>query len=231
MSPSMRFSRNRIVFPRGSCRPFWSQLCDADLKVLDQVPDSDEVFAEALAAHPTAILGGFVSLTEQETRKAVDDPYYRRHWMNATGSNADALPCDVTASTEAVFPLPILRKASGALGILTTTPDFDRVIRRTPLVFRLGTDKLYSALSVEAVRLYNKRTNLFYQLFPATLGIRAVNLKELPIRVDEGGYAVVNYRSSLPAEVSAGDVLGGRLPDNALKDKIVFVGVSAFRTF
>jgi adenylate cyclase len=212
-------------------RPFWASLCDADLKELDKVPDSDEVFAEALAAHPAAILGGFVTLTEQDTPRPVDDPLYRRHWMNATGGNAGAMPSDVIASSEAVLPLAVLRKASGALGILTTTPDFDRVIRRTPLLFRLGPDKLYSALSVEAVRLYSKRTNLFYQLDPSTSAIRAVNLRELPIRVDEGARAVLNYRSSFPAEISASDVMADALPQDALKGKIVFVGASAAGLF
>lgn len=211
--------------------PFWSTLCDADLKVLRQVPDSDEVFAEALAAHPTTVLGGFVSLTGQAAAESVADPLYRRRWLCATGADSGALPSDLVAADSAVFPLPALRQASGALGILTTTPDFDRVIRRTPLVFRLGSDKLYSALSVEAVRLYTRRTNLFYRLDPATAAIRAVNLRELPVRVDEGARAVLNYRSGFPPELSAADVLGGTAPAGALAGKIVFVGASAAGLF
>ena len=211
-------------------KPFWSTLAEADLTVLDEIPDSDEVLAEALAAHPNTVLGAFLSLAEFPDGKRIDDPFYCRRWLNLAGMtdvDTERIPSDIIPATEAIFPLPIFRKANSAIGILTTNPDFDRVIRRTPLVFQLGKDKLYSALSVEAVRLHLHRTNLFYGLAPRTREIRSVRLRELPIRVDGGGNAAINYRSTAPDQYSVADIFSGSFPSNAFSGKIVFVGPTA----
>src|SRR5882724_4385053 len=63
----------------------------------------------------------------------------------------DALPF-APAFTGAVTTLPALEKAAKGNGSVTSLPDADGIIRRVPLIFRLG-DKLYPSLAAEALRV------------------------------------------------------------------------------
>lgn len=125
---------------------------------------------------------------------------------------------------------PLMARALSA-GFLTTLPDRDGVIRRSPLVLMNG-DKVYGALSLELARLYLKAP--YTELRPVRCRgsqtcLESIRLGDHVIRTDEYGMALVPYKGRRGSftYVSATSVLQGKVPPGLLKGAIVLVGTSA----
>lgn len=208
-------------------RPLWESIQGAPLtrEPFASIPDFDETFAASLAEHGRAVLG-CAFLLSQTHASAADDPLYLRRWNNIE-TDSTRRPQGLTPASSALFPLPLLRNATRRdTGALTITPDYDRIIRRTPMLIQYG-ENLYSALSIEAVRLYLRKRNNLYRLAPETGRLQAIHLHDTPITLDPGGVAVLNYRSNLPPTYPVHKVLSRELPPEALRGKLVFLGTSA----
>jgi hypothetical protein len=52
-----------------------------------------------------------------------------------------------------ICSIPLLKDAVASTAFFNTTVDEDNVVRRTPLLFAMGPDRIYPSLSLEAVRL------------------------------------------------------------------------------
>ena len=133
--------------------------------------------------------------------------------------------------------LPLLQAAArlGA-GHLNAMIDVDGVVRRLPMLVRTeegvhGTLALVMARTLLAQGPPPGPVTL--RLDPATLPLRGLTLRgpisNLQVPLDAGAMALVPYAApgTTFMRYSAADVLTGRLPPNALRDKVVFVGVSA----
>lgn len=131
--------------------------------------------------------------------------------------------------------LPELQAASMAAGYLNPLVDFDGIFRRVPLLAE------YQGEYYEALALATVRTLFDYPpIFPGFTdggddyaGLEWLSLptdeQDLRLAVDENVAALVPYRGkqgSFPY-ISASDLLHGRLPSNALANRIVLVGTSA----
>jgi adenylate cyclase len=208
-------------------RPLWESIQGAPLtpEPFTAIPDFDETFAASLAKNGRAVLGCAFSLS-QPPAPVANDPLYLRRWNNLE-TDSTCKPRGLTPASSALFPLPVLRKGTRRdTGALTITPDYDRIIRRTPLLIQYG-DNIYSALSIEAVRLYLRKRNNLYRLAPDTGHLQAIHLQETSITLDPGGVAVLNYRSNLPPAYPVHKVLSGEIPHAALRGKLVLIGTSA----
>jgi len=129
-------------------------------------------------------------------------------------------------ATGLVCALPGLSRAAEASGFLNASPDRDGVMRRAPLLVAWG-DHVYPSLSLAAVL--------------QARGVESVGLKATPGRdlrlimgglvvpLEERGTMLVRYRGRTGTfpQFSAADVLLGRLPEDAVRDQVVFVGVTA----
>lgn len=127
--------------------------------------------------------------------------------------------------------LPQLMERARSGGFVTTLPDRDGVIRRSPLVLRHG-DALYTALAVELARLHLDAP--FVRLQTARCRgqqtcIESLQVGDRHVRTDEHGAALVPYKGRRGSftYVSATRVLRGELPAGMLQDSIVLVGTSA----
>ncbi len=127
--------------------------------------------------------------------------------------------------------LPLLMERARSGGFVTTLPDRDGVIRRSPLVLRHG-DALYTALAVELARLHLEAP--FVRLQTARCRgqqtcIESLQVGDRHVRTDEHGAALVPYKGRRGSftYVSATRVLRGELPAGMLQDAIVLVGTSA----
>lgn len=208
-------------------RPLWESIPGVSLPAdsFAAVPDFDDGFAQALAQQGHALLGSAFYLGSSPAQ-AQEDPLYLRRWNNVDRDSTLA-PNGLLLASEAVFPLASLRKATRCdTGYLTITPDYDRIIRRTPLLLRYG-ENLYSALAIEAVRLHLRKRNNLYTLHPGTGKLASVNLHESPITLDPNAVAVINYRSDLPPTYAVHKFLKGDVPKEMINGKLIFIGTSA----
>ena len=125
---------------------------------------------------------------------------------------------------------PVLQDAAVGAGSLTTEPDVDGVVRRSPMIYRVG-DQLYPSLSLAVVRRFlgAEHVTITTAMQGDTVVMESVALDGNLIPVDARGRAVVPYRGkahSFPY-VSATDVLHGAVDRDVLDGAIVLVGTSA----
>ncbi|MEI6647632.1 MAG: adenylate/guanylate cyclase domain-containing protein [bacterium] len=208
-------------------KPLWESVHGTPIatETFASIPDFDETFATALSKNGHTVLGCAFYLSQVPAASAAD-PLYLRRWNNIATDSSIA-PRGLTPARSGIFPLPVLRRATRRdTGFLTITPDYDRIIRRTPLLIQYG-DNFYSALSIEAVRLYLGKRNNLYRLEPDTGHLVAINLRERSIRLDPGAVAILNYRNNLPPTYSVYKILSNEISRKAIERKIVFLGTSA----
>ncbi len=125
---------------------------------------------------------------------------------------------------------PVLQDAAVGAGSLTTEPDIDGVVRRSPMIYRVG-DQLYPSLSLAVARRFlgAEHVTITTAMQGDTVVMESVALDGNLIPVDARGRAVVPYRGkahSFPY-VSATDVLHGAVDRDVLDGAIVLVGTSA----
>jgi adenylate cyclase len=186
-------------------------------------PTNDEAFATALKEAPSVLalsLGGQNRPAPAKAGFAIagDDP-------------RPLLP----AFSGATGNLPILDAAARGIGAINWTPDRDQVVRRAPLVFRVG-DALLPAFAAEVLRVAQgantyvlKSANASAEMaFGKNTGLNHVKIGDLEIPTDSDGAIVVKFRPSNPAAyLPAWKVLAGEIPREEVGGRIVLVGTSA----
>jgi HD-GYP domain-containing protein (c-di-GMP phosphodiesterase class II) len=126
----------------------------------------------------------------------------------------------------AVCSLPGLSRAAASSGFLNASADRDGVMRRVPLLVVWG-DQILPSLSLAAILQARPVTNVGLEATPSR-DLR-LTLDGLSVPLDKHGTMLVRYRgrSGTFPQFSAADVLLGLLPEDAVRDQVVFVGVSA----
>ena len=186
----------------------------------NRLPDYDAEFAAALERGPT-VLGFSVSTTSKTLPEAPKGGFAL--------SGTDPRPA-IPALTGAVLPLPALGDAASGLGGLSLHPDESvAIVRRAPLLWRAG-DKVYPALSIEALRVAQGEDNLVVLGETAAPYVESIRVGNVEVPTTPEGNLWLYYRHLTPqTTISAKDILG---PDYRLKEKeidgnIVLVGSSA----
>jgi adenylate cyclase len=122
-----------------------------------------------------------------------------------------------------VSPIPELAKAADGVGVIATTPEIDGVVRRMPMVVRLGTE-MYPALPLEIIRVATGDPS--YQIKTAVDGILAVRIPKFPIiKTDTNGRIWLSQNTKF-THVEAIDVIN-RTSTVDLSDKLIIVGLTA----
>ncbi len=184
---------------------------------LAALPDHDAVFAQVLARAPAVL--GFVASHEAASRlPAVNARFIMKgadstHWLR-----------DLVGAVPA---LPVLEAAAQGQGIFSFVPDGDGVVRRVPLVLRLGTTKM-PTLATEALRVAAREQNIFLTSADGDAGLREVRIGPHAIPVTPEGEIWVHYARPDPARtVPAWQVIEDAATRATLAGKIVLVGSSA----
>ncbi|HYK38836.1 MAG TPA: adenylate/guanylate cyclase domain-containing protein [Candidatus Eremiobacteraceae bacterium] len=122
------------------------------------------------------------------------------------------------------------------IGFFNAPADADGVVRRTHLVLPFGRSnnipdwQMYGSLEVQAVRLYLGLPSDKVSASFGAYGVVSVDWDDkLKVRTDFVGRRQINYHGpkfTYPY-YSIADVLQGKVPGGAFKDKIVLVGASA----
>ena len=121
----------------------------------------------------------------------------------------------------AVGPNPILLAGANGLGALSLPGDADGVLRRVPLLVRIG-DKLHAGLAPEAVRLARQAATYIIDAGPQ---LRA---GDVAVAVPPGGLLrLAPALAQAGATLSAADIVAGKLDAARQQGAIVLVGGAA----
>lgn len=121
--------------------------------------------------------------------------------------------------------IPVVGKGAKGFGLFNIFPDEnDGVIRRSQLIF-LYQGEIYPSLALEALRHYMGGEII---VSIASHGIDGLFINGKSIPVDESGRFQLNFYGSggTFTTYSAIDIINGRLPREAIANKIVFVGAT-----
>ncbi len=193
--------------------------------LLGGLPANDAVLAESFGHVPVVL--GF----PLDVAPALATPAAKARFMAFGGDALDALP----PHAGGVPNLTLLEKAAAGNGVISLPPDGDGVVRRMPLLFRVG-DALYPGLGLESLRVALGLDNLGVAVasgesggaleVPGILGVELGTEGFVPTA--ENGELWLHFRRFDPRRyLSAGDLLAGRVDGRQVEGHIVFIGATA----
>jgi adenylate cyclase len=214
---------------RTSPRTLADALPDAALraqvaKLVAKAPDGDATLVAALRQAPV-VLGATLAAQGEKTLDA-------KAGFAAAGD--DPAPF-LVAFPAVVGPLPQLAGAAQGLGATNWLPDRDQVVRRVPLLVRVG-ETITPALAMEALRVAQGASSYVIRSSNASgetaygrqTGVNAIKAGDFEISTGPAAEVRPRYSHSHPArDISARAVLEGRVPRGEIEGRIVFVGALA----
>ena len=194
-------------------------------RILATVPDPDIRLAEAIHALP--VITGFILTDRTQTRPPLAKVGFALAGEDPLGH--------VDSFSAAISNLPELEAAAAGNGFLNQYVDWDHVVRRVPLILRLG-EKPYPSLAAETLRIALGAPSYVARAaganteksFGEKTGLTAINIRPLTIPTDPAGRVWLHY--AVPQGdrfVSAADVLSGKFDPALFANHIVLVGTSA----
>ncbi|MGJ0395882.1 MAG: CHASE2 domain-containing protein [Methylocystis sp.] len=193
-------------------------------KLVARIPSGDQIFAEALTRAP-ATLG--VTLTD-----AVVAPLPAKSGLVTAGD--DPAPF-LVAFAGAVGPERRLEEAAKGLGATNWLADHDQIVRRVPLVTRAG-EFLMPSLALEALRVAQGESAIVIRssnasgqtAFGKQTGVNAIKVGAFEINTGPNAEVRPRYSHRDAArDISAKDVLDGRVGREDIEGRIIFVGALA----
>jgi len=207
--------------------PLWRDHLDPAVTapLLETLPDHDAVMAEAVAAAP--VVTGFIM---------VEEPSARLPAIKAGFATAGDDPRPFIAPyAGAVVNIPVIEAAAHGNGHFNQTPEVDGIVRRVPLMLRVG-DKIYPSLASEALRVAQEARGYIIRAsgasgetaFGRATGVNSIRIGSFAIPTDPNARAWIRYTASTPARyVPAWRVLEDDAVAPRIEGNIVFVGTSA----
>lgn len=188
-------------------------------RLLRQLPDHDEVLARSFAQ-------GGVVLAHTLLRKGAPPEHFARPFrMVALGPS----PLPFLAPFEStVAALPGLQEAAAGNGAINFLGDTDGVIRRVPLMLRLG-DHAVPSLVAEALRVAQGARNILVKTAEKEgVGLEEARIGQVVIPTNAHGEIWVHYtRPEAQRTLPAWKALAADLPAEAVNGRIVLIGSSA----
>lgn len=125
-----------------------------------------------------------------------------------------------------------LDEAASGTGALNWFPDHDQILRKIPLVVRIG-DRIYPSLAAETLRVFSGTKTIRVRSagdggFSGNRGITTVAIGDSVIPTDRDGQLWLSFSRRDPGRsISAADILDGKMPADALEGRIAVIGTSA----
>ena len=195
---------------------------DIQFEASDLFFDNDRLLADSIER--TSAVLGYQFLFGEST--GASDCLLHPLKMDAIGIGEGAGASQVAwVASQAACNLRLFAKATPYLGFLNASPDRDGMLRKVPLIIEYQ-DQYYPSLALATVmkvlridRIRLQRDSNQYVLW---LGKRSISLNSY-------GAVLVNYRGGARTfrYISVADLLGDRVPEEQIRDKIVLVGTSA----
>ena len=183
------------------------------------LPDPDQTFARTISRLPV-VLGR--SGVFDQGYAGIHDP--ARLYVEADFVG-DPLPERLLSFPAVVANIDLLDQHAAGQGIINATPDRDGIIRRVPLLAKIG-EQATPALSLELLRVAAGSGS--YSLETRHNGLAAITLSDRRIPTEQDGRLRLHFSPPLASRiVSAKAVLDGTVLDNVFAGTIVIVGASA----
>ncbi len=188
-------------------------------------PDHDQVMAQAMRRGGVVLaFAGTVDGTK--TRPPVQP-------FRVVNSGEPALPYLYTFKG-AESSLELLERAAAGIGTISFIPDPDGVVRRVPLLVRVG-DQVMPSLTAESLRVGLKQRNYVVKTVPQKgVGLQEIRVGDVTIPTTANGEMWVHYtRYSAPGSaeskryIPAWQLFEGKYPQGSLDGHVVLIGVSA----
>jgi adenylate cyclase len=202
------------------------------LKEEEKRADVDRKLAEAIGAPPPTILGFFFRKVGGKQGELQASKFMGPSAIQASTFNLirlldqDVQGIPLVGAEGVEVNLPQITEAAAGGGYFNLVPDPDGSMRWLYLGVKYGPD-IFAPLPLVTVQHAIDRPPLGITL--SRLGVEEVRLGPYPLPVDRFGRLFINYLGQPGAfpTYSAVDVLKGRIPRGALKDKLVLVGATA----
>ncbi|MBV9863542.1 MAG: adenylate/guanylate cyclase domain-containing protein [Alphaproteobacteria bacterium] len=201
---------------------------DEAARLLATMPDPDARLGQAIAEMP--VVAGFALSDYGGSGTLID----KAGFAFAGAAGQDPLRF-VTSYKYAISDLSALQEAAAGNGFLNQYLDYDHVVRRVPLVLRLGA-KPTPSLAGETLRLAQGAHGYVGRAaganteksFGENTGLTAIKIGAVSVPTDEGGRVWVHYAPVRRDRfIAAADILEGKFDPARIADNIVLVGSSA----
>ncbi len=207
--------------------PLWPSSPELDALVAkrDALPDHDAVFADVLGQ--INAVSGFVLTNEVNERQ----PAIKTSWANSGDDPRPYLP----PYQGAVVNLSVIQKAVAGNGSFNLQPEADSIIRRVPLVFRIG-DQLHPSLSAEVLRVaQGARTNIIKAsggsgetAYGEHTGLNHIKIGRFPVPTDSLGRLWLHYTDDVPERtIPAWKLFTDTFDNSLVEGMVVVIGTSA----
>ncbi len=198
------------------------------LSLLEGLPSGDDAFAAAIAEAPVVL--GFIG-----SDRSGAAPALRAGFAFAGDDPGQFVP----TFPGAVSSLPILQDKAKGSGSLNWVPEQDQIIRRLPLLVRVG-EAVYPSLATESVRVAQGAGTIVVkssgasgeEAFGASTGVVAMRIGAVEVPTDAQGQIWVHFTPSDRRRfISAADLLDGKVDRSEIEGRIVLIGTSAAGLF
>ena len=191
---------------------------------LAHLPDPDTALADRLRQSPVVLGSNLVRHAGTTHHFASPAPPAPLPYRTISSGDPQATAWLRNFDT-ALWPLPQLIANARGVGALNAAPDSDGVVRRVPLMLRVG-PTLVPSLSAEALRVAQGAQN--YVLRGQTAGVQDLRIGAITVPTNARGEIWLHYTADQPDRmVSAAKVFGGTVAADQLRGHIVLVGSSA----
>jgi adenylate cyclase len=212
---------------------------------LEAASDEDALFASAMKRGGNVVLG-HIFLDQQRANSAnskVAEEYLNIIWDHAfpqvvpVGFKKD-VKADIgaawiknggTVAQGVEANIAKLAEAAASYGFININPDSDDTLRHGLLMLGYKDQSYYPSLDGEVVRLYEKIPDQQVVAYVSPNGLDHIELGSHIVKRVRDGSALINYTGPYRtySQYSMWDVMGGALPPDTFRDKIVLVGATA----
>ena len=191
---------------------------------LDKLPSNDQVLADAIGEAP--IVMGFIASPFTEALPETKAGF--SHGGDDPRLFAPSYP-------GAVASLKVLQDPALGAGALNWIPEFDQIIRRMPIVVRIG-DTLFPSLSADVLRLAQGASTYVVKssgasgekAFGEKTGIVKVRVGDFEIPTEANGQMWVRFTPQTRERyLPAWQVLNGEIGEDQIAGRILLIGTSA----
>lgn len=182
--------------------------------------DDDAIFAKSIA-NTSAVLA-FSFVFHKQNQNLVPTPL-----LKLTQEEQSQL--EIIRAAGYISNIPILQQGAKGVGFLNIFPDLDGIIRRAPMIIQYN-GNVYPALSLQAVLTFlGENVKLITPAYKDTERLEGIQVGGTIIPTDAKGQALIPFigKSYTFPYFSATNVMHGKIPQDALLGKILFVGTSA----
>ncbi len=192
-----------------------------ELEPLKSVLDADSIFADALKKGKNVL--GFAFATNGKEEGVLPSPLL-------SISEEDAKTTLIPNMNGYIGNQPLLQKAAGHGGFINAMIDSDGILRFSPLLMREN-EKVYPALALTAAKIFLSLpfSGIATSTFREGQFIKSIQLGPTTIPTDPWGRILIPFRGppySFPY-LSATDLLHGKITDEQVRGKLIFIGMSA----